>query len=171
MRRQRPSPADRLWLSASPYWHFSASGPVGWPNHPDLWQPHRSRSPPCGTGGSEVAVGQSLKVEVIVVAPLTDFCWARCPQRFWWTCLCWHPSPWRTARSWACEPASPSVCMDMNHTDGFKSTSRVNKDVSRCRYVLLLWCVMETKWRVCLSQLAALLVLVFSGLYYILKTH
>lgn len=149
VKRWPPSPADRLWLSASPYWHFSASAPVGWLNRPGLWPPPRSRSPPCATRGAEVHLWNIsqpatflLKVKAIMLPPATDFCWARCPRRFWWTCPCWRPSPWQTAHSWACVPASPSVCMDMHHTDVIK----VNNSAMNCHrrgnleLLLLEWC-------------------------------
>lgn len=128
VKRWPPSPADRLWLSASPYWHFSASGLVGWLNRPGLSRPPQSRLPLCGTGGAEVHVvnilhhAVLLKVEMVTVAPPTDFCWARCPRRFWWTCPCWRPSPWQTAHSWVCVLTSPSVCMNIYHIDRLNST-------------------------------------------------
>lgn len=135
VKRRPPSPADRLWLSASPYWHFSASGPVGWLNRPDLWRPPRSRSPPCRTQGAEfhqVNISHpavfllnarsptNACVAKSVVALPTDFCWARCPRRFWWTCPCWRPSPLQTVHSWACVPASPAACTDIHSTDVMK---------------------------------------------------
>lgn len=131
VKRRLPSPADRLWLSASPYWHFSASGPVGWLTRPDLWRPPQSRSPPCGTRGAQVhhlvnilhLAVFPLKVQAIMLVPPTEFCWAHCLRRFWWTCPCSRPFPWQTAHSWACVPASPSVCVDMYHTDGIKVNS------------------------------------------------
>lgn len=45
-----------------------------------------------------------------VTLPLTFHYWAHCPRRFWWTCPCWHLSPWQRAHNSACGPATPSVC-------------------------------------------------------------
>lgn len=46
-----------------------------------------------------------------VTPTVTCCCWARCPLHSWWTCPCWHLSPWQTAHNLACAPASPAVCM------------------------------------------------------------
>lgn len=57
-----------------------------------------------------------------VTLALTFYYWERCPRCSWWTCPCWHPSPWQRARNSVCGPATPSVCM-IENTNNYSEIS------------------------------------------------